>query len=194
MSRINLLPPEVLKLRSAALLARRITVVGMALGALLVGLYGIRTWQVLSLRGELEDARAEAAAVQGEIDAYADLVAQQQAVVSAKDVVSSLLAGEVSWSEQLLHVASTVPSGFALSSLTGTVTQGAGGPVIGSIVWAGTSSGYLPTEAWLVRLDAQEGWANGWLQSAQGGEGGLTVNGSVDLTIEAITPRGGGPA
>lgn len=194
MSRINLLPPEVRKERENARLARRIRVGGLALVVLLTGLYGIRTWQVVSLRGELDASRSEAAAVQAQLDNYAEIVTQQQAIESAKGIVASLLAGEISWSEQMLTLASTVPSGFALTSVSGTVAPQATTGIIGSLTWSGTSSGYVPAEAWLTRIDAQEGWANGWAGSVQGGDGAVTTSGSVDLTSGAITPRGGGPA
>lgn len=194
MSRINLLPPQVRRERASAGLARKIRVSGLALAALLLGLYGIRAWQVLGLRGELEAAQTEAAGVQAQIDTYAEVVAEQQSVEFARGIVTALLAGEVSWSEQMLTLASTVPSGFALTSVSGTVAPQATTGIIGSIAWSATSSGYVPTEAWLTRLDGQEGWANGWAGSVQGGDGGVTTSGSVDLTSEAITPRGGGPA
>lgn len=194
MSRINLLPPEIRKERANARLARRIRVGGLAMAALLFGIYGIRTWQVISMRGELQAARAESAAVQAQIDAFAEVVAEQQSIESAKAVVNAVLAGEVSWSEQMLTVAATVPSGFSLTSLSGTVAVQTTTSVIGSITWSGSSSGYLQTEAWLARLDAQEGWANGWVGSVQDSEGAVTTTGSVDLTSDAVTTRGGGPA
>lgn len=194
MSRINLLPPELRKERANARLARMIAVAGMALFVLLAGVYAIRTWQILTLRGELEGALAEKATVESQIGTFADLVAQQQAVAYAKGITASLLSGEISWSDQMLQVASAVPLGVTLTSVSGASTPQADGQLVGSITWSATSTGYVSAEAWLVRLDAQEGWANGWTDSVQGGEGSITANGSVDLTSAAITPRGGGPA
>lgn len=194
MSRINLLPPEIRRERASARVARKIAVIGMALFALLAGIYLIRTWQILSLRGDLKSTLAEKVAVESQIGDFADLVAQQQTVAYAKGVTSGLLIGEVSWSEQLLQLASAVPFGVTLTSVSGTSVPQASGPIIGSITWSSTSVGYVPIEAWLVRLDAQEGWANGWAGSVQGDGTSVTTSGSVDLTPEAITQRGGGPA
>lgn len=194
MTRINLLPPEVRKERGNARLARRISVTGLALAALLAGLYGIRTWQVLGLRAELEAARTQRDALQSDIGAYAEIVAQQSAIASARGLSDLLLAGEVSWSEQMLGIASTVPPGVALTNLSGSISSDPSQPVIGSITWNGTSSDYPATEAWLAALSRRDDWANSWATSVQSSGGALTITGSVDLTSAAVTPRGGGPA
>lgn len=191
MSRINLLPPEVRRARVNAKRARSITVAGAAVAALLAGLYGLRTWEIVSLNGQLDDVRAEQAAVQAEIDAYAEVAANEAAVSYGRNVIAALLAGEVSWSEQMLHLSTTIPSGFTLTSLSGSLSGDATLPVIGSMSWTAASSDYVPTETWLVRLAAREGWANAWLGSSQPGDDGLTVSGTVDLTPGAVTVRGG---
>lgn len=194
MSRINLLPPEVRKARANQKLARSISLFGILAAVLLGGLYLIRTWQVFTLNNELGSVRTEQAAVQSEIDAYAEVAADQAAITYGRNVVAALLAGEVSWSEQMLHFASTVPPGFALSSLSGSLSGEPGLPVIGTLSWTATASTYASTETWLIRLDAQEGWANGWVTSVADSDGSLAVSGSVDLTPLAVTPRGGGAA
>jgi Tfp pilus assembly protein PilN len=194
MSRVNLLPPEVRRARADAKRARSVVVVAAALAALLGGVYLVRTLQVLSLNGDLADVRSEQATVQAEIDSFAEVAANQAALGYGERVVESLLAGEVSWSQQMLHFATTVPDGFTLTSLSGSLSGDPTQPVIGSLSWTATSAGYVPTETWLTRLAAQEGWANAWLSSAAPADTGLTVGGSVDLTADAITIRGGGPA
>lgn len=194
MSRINLLPIEVRKARSNARIARSIVFVGAAFGILLGGLYLIRTWEIITLNGDLREIETERAAVEARFDEYATVAANQSALEYGQDVVRALLAGEVSWSEQMLELASTVPPGFTLTSLSGSSSADPNAPVIGSLSWAASASGYPPTEVWLERLAAQEGWSNPWLTSLSGEGATVTVNGSVDLTPDAITARGGGPA
>lgn len=194
MTRINLLPPEVRKQRSNARLARSITVFGLAVAALLGGLYLIRTWEIISLNGDLRSLEADRAIVEARFADVEDVAAQQDAVEYGRNVVRALLAGEISWSEQMLKLASTVPGGFRLSSLSGTRSVDPQVPVVGSMAWTASSSGYIPTEGWLGRLATQEGWGNPWLTSVQAEGPELTVNGSVDLTAASVTLRGGGPA
>lgn len=194
MNRVNLLPAEVRRDQANTALVRRITVVGLALAALLAGLYGIRSWQIIGLRSELQDVNARRSTVEAEIATYAEVSAGEVAVASAHLVVSSLLRGEVSWSEQMLILSSTVPAGFTLSSVSGSVVGDPSLPIIGTLAWSATSGDLGASEVWLNRLAAQEGWANGWVGSFSGGPGGYTLSGSVDLTPAAITPRGGGPA
>ena len=194
MSRVNLLPPEVRRARLDAKRARSITLVGFALAALLGAVYLVRTVQVFTLNGDLEDVRAEQAMVQAEIDSYAEVAANQASLDYGRRVVEALIAGEVSWSQQLLHFSTTVPQGFSLTSLSGALSGDPALPVIGSLSWTATSNDYLPTETWIVRLAAQEGWANAWLSSTTPGDNSLTVSGSVDLTAAAVTSRGGGAA
>ena len=76
MSRVNLLPPEVRRARLDAKRARSITLVGFALAALLGAVYLVRTVQVFTLNGDLEDVRTEQAMVQAEIDSYAEVAAK----------------------------------------------------------------------------------------------------------------------
>lgn len=194
MTRINLLPPEVRKERANARLARSITVFGLALAALLGGLYLLRTWEVITLNGDLRELETQRAVVEARFASYADVAAERDALEYGNNVVSALLSGEISWSEQMLKLATTVPPGFTLTSLSGSMSGETGVPVVGSLAWTAASQGFVPTETWLVRLAAQEGWANPWLSSIQGDGGPLTVNGSVDLDADAVTPRGGGPA
>lgn len=193
MSRVNLLPPEVKKRRANLRLARRIRFFGICAVLLLGGLYGLRTFQVLSLRQDLADVQAEQASVTAQIDALADVAQAQNAVDASRQLVATLMRGEISWSEQLLHVATTVPPEFGLSSLSGTSTGDPSQILVGSLTFSANSDGFSPAQAWILRLQAQEGWVNGWVGSVQGLPV-TTVGGSVDLTQEALTSRGGRPS
>lgn len=193
MSRVNLLPPEIRKRRSGLRLARRIRFFGICAVLLLGGLYGLRTFQVLSLRQDLSDVQAEQASVTAQIDALAEVAQAQSAVDASRQLISTLMRGEISWSEQLLHVATTVPPEFGLNTLSGSGTGDPSQVLVGSLTFSASSSGFSPAQAWILRLQSQEGWTNGWVGSVQGLPV-TTVGGSVDLTQDALTPRGGRPA
>lgn len=191
MSRVNLLPPEFRKRRATARLARQIRFVGICAVLLLGGLYGVRTYNVIELRGELDDVRAEQTSVQAQIDALADVSQTQAAVEASRQIVADLMRGEISWSQQLLHLSTAVPNEFVITSLSG---SGVGDPsqvLVGSLQFSATSKGFSPTQFWIQRLQAQEGWANPWVSSAQGTPD-TAVSGTVDLDQQALTTRGGG--
>lgn len=195
MTRVNLLPAEIVAERAAARLSRRILTVGAWLAILLMGLYGIRTFEVLQVRGQLDDLRAEQQVVQQQLDELADVAAARESVEAASALAIGLLDGEVSWAEQLLTVATAVPPSFTLTALDGRVGPISETGVIGSISFTATSRAFVPTQQWLIRLAAQEGWVNPWLSGLQGdGQSAFSVVGSVDLTPQIVTARGGGPA
>lgn len=191
MSRVNLLPPEIKKRRANVRLARRIRFFAACGVLLLGGIYVARTFEVVGLRGDLEEIRAEQTSVQAQIQSLAEVAEAQSATTAARMMVTDLMRGEISWSQQMLHVATTVPQGFTVDSING---SGYGDPsqvLVGSLNFTATADGFAATQAWIVRLQSQEGWTNGWVGSAQGLPG-MTVNGSVDLTQDSLTVRGGG--
>lgn len=193
MSRVNLLPPEYRKERARRALSRRLRVVGLLAALLSGGLYGVRTLEVMGLRSDLGDLQAQTQSVQGQIDSLGDVAAQRDAVTYGRSVTTALLAGRISWSSQFLRLASTVPNGFTLSSLSGQTIVGSGTAIVGTLTFSATSRGLQPTEQWLLALDDEPGWVNGWIGTLTATpDGGFTVSGTVDLTAEALAPTGSG--
>lgn len=194
MTRVNLLPAEVRSQRRSLRATGRIRRGSLIALLLLGGLYGIRTFEVLRLKSDLEEVRAEKSAIQAEIDSLADIADAQTAVLSGIELERGLWRGEVSWSDLLLRVSRVVPPTFSLTSLSAQAT-GLEGSTIGGVTFAATASNAAEPRLWLQRIAAEEGWANGWLSSVQESEAGdATVTGSFDLTPASITARGGGPA
>lgn len=194
MSRVNLLPDEVRQQRRGRARARQIRFFGLCVLFLLAGLYAIRTGQIFLLRRDLDQVAAQQASVQAQLDELADVRAVREAVVAGRGLVTQLLRGEVSWSEQMLEVAQTVPAGFQLDSLSGQLTPDSTTGVIGSMTFTASSQQLLSAESWLIRIETQEGWANGWVSSVASEGTTFSVTGSLDLTADALSPRGGGPA
>lgn len=195
MSRVNLLPPEVRKARRDADLSRRIRFVAICGLLLLGGLYAIRTTELFLVNRDLDSVRDGRAAVEAELAELAEVRAQRDAIIAGEVLTAQLLTGEVSWSDQFVRIAGAVPSGVVLTSLDGQVIGDQGVGVIGSVSFSAASQQLIPAEAWLRRLAVEEGWANGWVSSAILAESEtFTVTGSVDLTTDAISSRGRGPA
>lgn len=193
MTTVNLLPPEVRRQRRETALAHRIRFAALCLLLLLGGIYALRSVQVFLIDQDLEEVRAAQATVQIRLDELADVSAQRDAVAAGRSLTVTLLSGEVLWSQQLLRVAETVPSGVRFTSYTGQLAEDTTSVIVAVATFAGTSDTFVPTEAWLIRIAAQEGWANGWVSSFTSAEGGsFSVTGSYDLTRVALSPRGGG--
>lgn len=192
--RVNLLPPEVRRARRDARVLRQIRFVGFAALLLLGGVYSIRSAEVFFLNRDLKDLTAQQAAAEAERQQLAEVAAARDAVVSGRALASQLLRGEISWSKQMLSLSEAVPSGFTLSSFSGSASGGEVAGISGTVSFSATARDFIPAESWLVRIAVQEGWTNGWVSSISAGEGGFAVSGSFDLTPEAISVRGGGPA
>ncbi|MFM7719150.1 MAG: PilN domain-containing protein [Actinomycetota bacterium] len=194
MSRVNLLPAEYRRQRANRAAARRIRLFGLYAILLLGGIYGVRVWEVQQLRGDLADVRTQQALVEGQIASFAEVAAQRDSVVVGRQVVASLATGEVEWSRQMVEIARSVPPGFAVTSISATSSD-LGFGLVGNMTFSATSPGFPATESWLLRLAAEEYWANPWLSSASGDGTGstLTISGSVDLTASALSERGGRP-
>lgn len=190
MSRVNLLPAEIRRARRDAALVHRIRFVALCAFLLLGGVYAIRTYEIFSLDAQVREVVVEQASVRNELQSLADVAATRDAAVAARSLSRQLLLGEVPWSEQLLRVAASVPPGFSLESLTGQLNPDPGTGIIGSISFQAISRELVPTQTWLVRLAAQEGWANAWLSSAVSDQGPFAVQGSVDLTTGSLSERG----
>lgn len=191
MSRVNLLPPEIRRLRRDIALRHRIRFFGGWLLVLLVAVFAVRSYEIYLVDGEVRDVEAQVAQAQESLAALADVAAARDASRQAAALTDQLLADEVLWSQQLLAIARIVPAGFTLTSFTGQVGAQATPGIVGTMVFSATSNQLVPTEVWLLRIGGQDGWANGWVSSVQVGEGGVfTASGSIDLTTAAIVPRG----
>lgn len=192
--RINLLPPEVRRARGEAATIRRIRLFGLLALLLLGGLYGIRSAEVIYLRGDLDELRAQQAAGEVERQQLGEVAIARDAVVASQTLGAQLLRGEVSWSQQLLRLSQAVPQGFTFTSVTGSATPDGVGGLVGSVTFSAVSRDFVPAREWLLRIAAQEGWTNGWVSSITSGDNGFAVSGSYDLTAASLSPRGGGPA
>lgn len=194
MTQVNLLPPEVRAERRSSIATGRIRRASLMGLLLLGGIYGIRSFELLQLNSDIEATRADAAITQAEIAELSSVEEAQKSVVAGQVLETALWRGEVSWSALLIQISRAVPPGFSLTSLSAQAAGGSG-PMIGNVSFAATAANSAQPRLWLQRIAAEEGWANGWLGSLQEDVGGrATVNGSFDLTTDAITPRGGGPA
>ena len=207
MSRVNLLPPELLEKQAIRRRTALVGLGGVAALALLGAFYFFQGAKLSSAQSDLEQARASNAIVQqqiSELQPYADL---QQQLEAKKQLKDTLFQNEVSWSGVLIDVSRVIPDTAYLTTLNGTVTAptgtviGAPGtPVsptglIGTMSFAGVAKQTETISSWLTRLEEVKGWVNPWVNSAQeqSADTGIYVfDSGIDLTVDAATVRGRG--
>ncbi len=200
MSQVNLLPPEVRERQRAR---RRTALVALAGALALAIVVGASALQVVGLRrveGELaaqERVNAELEAEVASLQEFADLEAQLQA---QRQLVDAVFLGEVSFSRVLLDVSRTIPDNAFLTELSAQITaptQGTEpGAVVGSLSFSGTVGDIDALAAFLTRLEQVRGWVNPWTSNAQETgpfTGQYDFSAGADLSVEALTRRGGRP-
>jgi len=198
--RVNLLPREVGE-RNVARRARILAVFAMlALVAALVFLYLMQVNKVTAAQAELDAEEAERDALQSEVDALQEFAALETRAQEATALLSTALAGEVSFAAMLQDVALVMPSDADLltlsAALSAEVTEDFdfGGPSFGRVIATGNSlRGHAPgLERLLIEFDKVAAFFNLFFaSSAQVDPGPETIAYQVqfDLGPEVFTQR-----
>ncbi|MDP8969362.1 MAG: hypothetical protein M3N52_02440 [Actinomycetota bacterium] len=207
--RVNLLPPEVQERRRAR---RAAVLTAAALGAYLVLLglvYLLKLGDVAQARQERDQAQADVARLQAQLDALEPFRRLAQQVEARNNVLAAAMATEISWSRVLNDLSLTFPPNASLLTLsatqptaedageTGQAESGAVAldEVVATVEFSGYSvERYAPgVERVLLRFDEVRSFFNSYLATAAAEERGTTevtnFNGSVQLGREAYTRR-----
>jgi hypothetical protein len=204
-SQVNLLPPEVLAGQRTRRLASLIVVGGAILVGLLFAFYLFQVTRLNGVEGDIADQQRTNNAIQDDIDAlqkYEDLqveAQQQQALLDAA------YRDELSFSQALMDISRITPSDSYINSLGITVTGSTdttgttgteGAPTfVGTLQLAGQAIGVDTVAQWITLLEGVTGWVNPWVPTVTTSDPALDVRdftASVDLTPDALTPRGRG--
>lgn len=185
--RINLLPLEArIPERSTPLLAG-LTAGGVALVVLMAALTMGRSNAISDQEDALAAQQRINQDLQAQVSAVADAGRVEEQANAAREQVTALLAGEVSWSQLLQDVARTIPGDVWLTGFTGnTSTPGAvpeeGAPV-GSVSFSAQGINFPSVAAWLLRMSQipyMDGfWVPSIAQTALGGT--VSFDSSVSL-------------
>ncbi|MFN2589580.1 MAG: PilN domain-containing protein, partial [Actinomycetota bacterium] len=124
----------------------------------------------------------------------------RQQVAEGEALATTLLNGQVLWSDALRDVSASLPGGLWLTSMNAQLsptTPGAPstGPVLGTIQFQGEAFQHTTVGDWLTRLEQVPGWVNAWVSSSTRGESQdapgkgkvVTFSVSVDLSSPALT-------
>ena len=203
MSRVNLLPPEILEGHRSRQVAALVGA-GAALVLVLIFLFYVLQGQRLSDVNDQvatqQDANQE---VQTEINSLQSFATLQADAQAQQQVLREAYSDEVSFSRLLMDISRVIPSDMDLDTLTlqlkapgaGAVTTTTGPTVfVGTLSASGTAASVQSIATWLTRLEQVEGWVNPWTSNATLSADGTsyTFISTVDLTDGVITDRGRG--
>jgi Tfp pilus assembly protein PilN len=208
MSQVNLLPPEI---RERQKVRQRTVIIGAIGGAVLLLILGFYFLQTLSLNSVNEDLGAQEQtnqATQAEIAALARFGELQDELSAKRELRTAVYADEIAWSGVLVDISRIIPTDAVLTSLSAQITpaEAAGdaavavapttsADLIGTITYAGKVDGIDTLAAWLARLGQVRGWVNPFSTSATEitpRSNDYDFASTVDLTRDALTPRGRG--
>jgi Tfp pilus assembly protein PilN len=191
MTQVNLLPPEV---RNKVRL-RRIT--GAAIGAvaavivLLLMVYVLQASRLGKVNTELGAQNSINAGLRGKVASLQHFATLRDNAVAKQNLVDSLMAKQILWSDALRSVSASTPHGVWFTSITGQVSDTPDGQLIGTIQFQGSALNHRKVAEWLVTVEKVKGWVNSWVSSSsKGGEdtsGQVTFNGTIDLSLDAAS-------
>jgi Tfp pilus assembly protein PilN len=198
-SQVNLLPPEIRQRQQT----RRVTFAVLAGGAvvllLIVFFYLLQSRQLANVNDQIDAQRGFNAGLNAQIADLQRFQDLQDQADAKKQLLSTVFANEVSVSGLLLDMSRVMPSDAYLTSLTITTTPAAAPApgetptgIVGSIAFAGQGLDADTVATLLTRLDGVKGWVNPFVTSVArpGTASVVTFTGTVDLTTDALTPRG----
>ena len=201
--KVNLLPRELEEIERGKRVTR-LTIVGvLAFVVLLGGAYAYQYSEVRAAEADRDEASAEVAQLQTELESLAEFRELKDRYDARKDLLSTAMAPEISWARILNDFSLAFPSDASMLTLTAQAEEpeepepGEVDPGfrIGQVVTTGYSiERFAPgVETVLVDFEGATGFFNSYLQTAASADIGDTevtnFNGTIDLNEDAYTNR-----
>jgi Tfp pilus assembly protein PilN len=184
MTRVNLLPPEVLEKRQSE---RRIVWVvagALVLAVVLAGIWGIGSYMESAKRDELAAIQQQTAAIQAQADQLAVFEQRASEMEERKATVLAALGGRVDWAKLLDELSLVLPSDLWVQTMT--LSEVNGVSMSGYAVDSPTDipdSGHKAIAKGLVRIADLEGLHDVWLGSSTKTE--FNEQDAIQFTITA---------
>ena len=203
MSQVNLLPPELRARQKTKQLTTLIIGGGAAVVVLLIAFWFLQSQKLAGINDDIAAQTLTNTELQTQIGQLQEFQQLQEQAAAQEALLAKAWLGEVSFSEMLMDLSRTIPSDAYLDSFTASlavpVTAGAVAPTtttfVGAFTAGGAADGFESLANWITRLESVKGWVNPWVSSATetGPNTGLyTFTSGVDLSQDALTPRGQG--
>ncbi len=204
MSRVNLLPPELLQRQATRRQTTIVALVGVGVLAIIGVFFFAQTVRLSGAKQDLADQQTRNGQLNGRISQLQPFANLQQLLQAKKQLVTTVFQNEISWSGVLLDVSRVIPNSAYLTNLNGSVTAATGqapaapsseSTLIGNVSFSGVADHTETIATWLTSLEEVKGWVNPWVTSATetAAQSQIYQFGSgVDLTTQAATSRGRG--
>jgi Tfp pilus assembly protein PilN len=201
MTRINLLPPEIIERQKA----RRQTTLVAAAGLVVIVLLGVfwfmQQLTLSSVQSDLDKQKARNATLQAEVDQLSRFDEILAEIADKEELLTTLMENEVRWSGVLRDISLVIPGRAWLKGMDATITDTSVAVVpgttpqgiIGAINFNGVADRHPTVAEWLTALEKIRGMINPWVSQSTGSKIGevpvVSFISSVDLTAE-ITVEG----
>jgi Tfp pilus assembly protein PilN len=197
MTKINLLPPELIERQKARRQTTIVAIVGFVVILLLGGFYVLQQLKLSDLDEKLAQQRAtneNLAAQVNDLKRFDELIAQ---IRDREELLVTLLENEVRWSGVLRDLSLVIPSTAWLEDLDAAVRDplvanvetgviGADPNIIGAITFNGKADRHPTVAEWLTALEKIRGFLNPWISESIleliGDVPVVSFTSSVDLT------------
>jgi len=198
MTRINLLPPELIERQRARRQTTIVAIVGFVVILLLGAFYVLQQLKLSDLDEKLAQQRAtnaDLAAQVNDLKRFDELIAQ---IRDREELLVTLLENEVRWSGVLRDLSLVIPSTAWLEGLDAAVRDplvtnvdtgaiGAVDPnIVGAITFTGKADRHPTVAEWLTALEKIRGFLNPWISESVleliGDIPVVSFTSSVDLT------------
>jgi hypothetical protein len=172
-TRINLLPPEIIQKRKDERLWTYVIAGILALFLVVAGVWFVMLIQVVSKESEVAGVQQQADNLTGQVARFSIFQQKEDDMVRRRTVVAAALGSRVDWSEVLYEMSLIMPGDVVLTRFAGSGADIGSDPAlilegsVANIVDIGTNSGYDSLAKVLVRLTDLPDIGNVWLTSAE---------------------------
>ncbi|MEX2458034.1 MAG: PilN domain-containing protein [Actinomycetota bacterium] len=201
MTRINLLPPEMLERQRARRQTTVVAAIGLVVILLLGGFWFMQQLELSGVQRDLDAQLARNAELQAEVDELSRFDEILAEIADKEELLGTLMRNEVRWSGVLRDLSLVIPGRAWLTVMTASVDDpstggvpGVGGEgIIGQISFTGFADRHPTVAEWLTALEKIRGMINPWISSSSlavvAEVPAVTFTSTVDLT-EEITVEG----
>jgi len=168
MTKINLLPGEILEKHKSEIRLFQIIGVFLVLFIFLTGIYGFLTVQARKEENKLSKLRAENEKLNKSITEYKVYEQRKAKLQELEKVISTALSGEIAWHKILNEISMVIPSDVWLEEFTGDITEGIAcrGYAI-DYDFDTPDLGHKPVAEWIVRVGEIKLLTSIWLTFSQ---------------------------
>ena len=168
MLRVNLLPPELVIRHAERRRARRFVAAGLVALLLVAGADLAMRARRSSVEPLLADQLAENARLEARAQVLTPFSKLQREVATRRDIVREVQARRVDWSRLFREVSLAIPRGAWLTSIRGSLRDGAApGDDLGTVSFTGYGARAATVSDWLSNLTRIHGLTDAWSSGAE---------------------------